>query len=96
MNQRPDPIDATAAEEVIRALLTVAVHPVWRDAVEVVSEYNRIQQDRFDLDRRRVSAYEDRTHLLRDEVVPKLVPVAVALLTVLVGGLAVSWGVPVP
>jgi len=86
---KPDPIEATAAEEVVRALLTVAVHPVWREAVEIVAAHDA-------LERRKIEAYEDRTRLLRDEIMPKLVPLAITFLTVLVGWVALQLGVVFP
>ena len=95
-HKQPSLEGVSAAEDVIRALLAVVVSPLQREMLLAVRELNSLKGEQIALEKRRLHAYEDRTRLLREDVLPKLIPVTVSALGVIVAWLAYSVGVPVP
>lgn len=86
-------LDALAASNPLERLIAVVVDPVWREAVEVAAAHNQIRDKELELERRRIAAYEARTAMFEQRVIPFTLPAVGMLLLVLVAALAVALGV---
>jgi len=66
-------------------LIRVAVDPVWRTATDLATMAAKIEQQKNDLETRKLDAYIERTRLLRESILPKAIPV------ILVLSLGMAW-----
>ena len=99
----PPDFDDLSGEGALRAVLLLLAQPIWRDAIAAMQELRKIEAQRVteqvranDLEERRLDIYAARTEMLRNEVLPKLMPVTVTALLLLVGWAALQLGVPLP
>lgn len=83
-------------EDGIDRLISMAVHPVWRAAIDVVGEHNAIRGREVDATIKLAQAYAERTTLWREAIIPKLVPLGVSLAAILLAALAALLGIPMP
>lgn len=67
------------AQNGVDHLVRVAIDPVWRTATELAATAIKIEQQRIDLENRKLEAYKARTQLLQDSILPKAIPVILLL-----------------
>lgn len=84
-------------------LIDVAVHPVWRSAVAATAELSAVRKREAEARHEEAraalamaKAYDDRTKLWQDAVLPKVIPILATALVAAVGGFAAWLGVPLP
>lgn len=73
------------AQNGVDHLIRVAVDPVWRTATDLAAMAAKIEQQKNDLEARKLDAYIERTRLLRESILPKAIPV------ILVLSLGMAW-----
>jgi hypothetical protein len=86
-------LEALQAGNPLERLIAVVVDPVWRDAVEIAADHVAHRDKEMELERRRIAAYEARTAMFEQRVIPYTLPAVGMLLLVLVAALAVALGV---